>query len=201
MSVDHDPGEWMQGLHARQPRFRDAVIEDAKVTAAYRGERHEFRSWGDAIAQVLRLMWATDAFAAQVFYRAKASLRARGIPVLPRIAHRMAIALGQISIGDPVLVHPGVYLIHGRVVIDGIVEIQSQVTIAPWVTIGLRAGSFQGPTICSRVQIGSGAKVIGPVTVGAGASIGANAVVVDDVPAEITVVGVPARAAGAPSGD
>jgi serine O-acetyltransferase len=195
MSVEPDPDEWMQALDARQPRFRDAVIEDAKVTAAHRGERYEFRSTGDAIAQVLRLMWATDAFAAQVLYRAKASLRARGIPVLPRIAHRAAIALGQVSIGDPVLMHPGVYLIHGQVVIDGMVEIHSQVTIAPWVTIGLRAGSFQGPTICSRVQIGSGAKVIGPVTVGVGASIGANAVVVDDVPEETTVVGAPARPA------
>ena len=190
----------MRTLRSRQPRFRDAVIEDAKVTAAYRGERYEFRSTGDAIAQVLRLMWVTDAFAAQVSYRAKASLRARGIPVLPRIAHRVAIALGQLSIGDPVLMHPGVYVIHGQVVIDGIVEVHPQVTIAPWVTIGLRAGSFQGPTICSGAQIGSGAKVIGAVTVGAGASVGANAVVVDDVPEETTVVGVPARPAGAASG-
>jgi serine O-acetyltransferase len=45
------------------------------------------------------------------------------------------------------------------------------------------------------VSIGTGAKVIGPVRIGAGARIGANAVVVDDVPAGATVVGAPARPA------
>ena len=61
-------------------------------------------------------------------------------------------------------------------------------------TIGLRAGDVRGPTIEADVSIGTGAKLIGPVRVGAGATIGANAVVVDDVPAGATVVGVPARA-------
>jgi len=61
------------------------------------------------------------------------------------------------------------------------------------VTIGLRAGNFRGPTIGRDVHIGTGAKVIGPVTIGAGARIGANAVVVDDVAERATVVGIPAR--------
>ena len=64
------------------------------------------------------------------------------MPVVPRIAHRLAMMLAQVSIGDPVVVHPGVYIVHGQVVIDGQVEIQSGVTIAPWVTIGLRAGDY-----------------------------------------------------------
>jgi serine O-acetyltransferase len=188
-----DPSEWMRTMRSRQPRFAEAVLADAKVTAAYRGERHEFRSTADAIGQVLRLAWRTDAFAAQMLYRAKASMQARGVPVLPRLAHRLAIAIGQVSIGDPVLMHPGVYIVHGQVVVDGIVEVQSNVIISPWVTIGLRAGDFTGPTIGSGVEIGTGAKVIGPVTVGAGAKIGANAVVVGDVAEGTTVVGAPAR--------
>ena len=53
-----------------------------------------------------------------------------------------------------------------------------------------------GATIESNVSIGTGAKVIGGVRIGAGAQIGANAVVVDDVPAGTTVVGAPARATG-----
>ena len=53
-------------------------------------------------------------------------------------------------------------------VIDGLVEIHSGVTIAPWVTIGLRAGDYRGATIERNVSIGTGAKVIGPVRVGAG---------------------------------
>jgi serine O-acetyltransferase len=185
--------EFLRTLRARHPRLRDAVVADARVTAAYRGERHEFRSAGDAILQALRLAWVSDAFIAQTLYRAKARLQAIGVPVLPRISHRLAMALGQVSIGDPVVVHPGVYVIHGQVVIDGLVEIHSGVVIAPFVTIGLRAGEHRGPTICRDVSIGTGAKIIGPVTVGEGARIGANAVVLDDVPAGRTVVGVPAR--------
>ena len=59
--------------------------------------------------------------------------------------------------------------------------------------IGLRAGNYQGATIERNVSIGTGAKIIGPVRIGEGATIGANAVVVDDVPAGATAVGVPAR--------
>ena len=52
---------------------------------------------------------------------------------------------------------------------------------------------FRGPTIGQNAKIGTGAKIIGPVTVHRGASIGANAVVVNDVPADTAVAGVKAR--------
>ena len=65
--------------------------------------------------------------------------------------------------------------------------------ISPFVTVGLRAGDVVGPTIEHHVNIGTGAKILGRLRVGAGASIGANAVVIEDVPAGATVVGVPAR--------
>ena len=178
---------------ARHPRFIAAVIADARVTASYRAERSEFNGRVDAALQALRLMWVSDAFLAQTFYRAKARLQALGIPVLPRIAHRLAMATAQVCIGDPVVVQPGLYLAHGQVVIDGFVEIHRGVVIFPWVTVGLRAGDFEGPTIGRNVHIGTGAKVIGPVTVHKGARIGANAVVTRDVPAGTTVVGAPAR--------
>jgi hypothetical protein len=53
-----------------------------------------------------RLM--SDAFLAQALYRAEARLQALGVPVLPRLAHRLAMALAQVAIGDPVVIHPGV---------------------------------------------------------------------------------------------
>lgn len=193
--ADERKALWRE-LHQRHPGLREAVLADARITAHYRGERHEFRSTADALAQVLRLAWVSDAFAAQVLYRVKAALQRRGVPLLPRLAHRAAMVLAQVSIGDPVLVHPGVYVIHGQVVLDGLVEIGPGAVIAPWVTVGLRAGDVQGATIGAGAQIGTGAKVIGPVTIGAGAQIGANAVVVDDVPAGATVVGAPARPVG-----
>jgi serine O-acetyltransferase len=105
----------------------------------------------------------------------------------------MAFMLGQVSIGDPVVMHPGVYLVHGQVVIDGPAEIFGGTSIAPFVTIGVRGGDLRAPVIRSGVTIGTGAKVLGGVEVGEGATIGANAVVIDDVPAGATVVGVPAK--------
>jgi serine O-acetyltransferase len=180
-------------LRARHPRLREALAADARLTAQYRGERHEFASRLDLAVQCVRLAWVSDAFAAQACYRLKARLQAAGVPVLPRVAHRLAMALAQVSIGDPVVVHPGVYVLHGQVVVDGLVEIHPGVTIAPFVTIGLRAGDPRGAVIERDVSIGTGAKVIGPVRVGTGATIGANAVVVDDVPPGMTVAGAPAR--------
>ena len=63
-------------------------------------------------------------------------------------------------------------------------------------TLGLRGGDVVGPTIETDVSIGTGAKVLGRVRVGAGAQIGANAVVLEDVAPGSTVVGVPARPTG-----
>jgi serine O-acetyltransferase len=184
----------MREIRSRHPRLREALLADARVTAAHRGERNQFRSRADAALQVLRLMWVSDAFLAQALYRLKARLQAIGVPILPRVAHRLALATAQVSIGDPVVIHPGIYLVHGQVVIDGIVEISPGAVIGPFVTVGLRAGDVVGPTIESGVTIGTGAKVLGRVTVGAGAQIGANAVVLEDVPAATTVVGIPAKA-------
>jgi serine O-acetyltransferase len=183
-------------LRARHPRFREAVAADARVTARMRGERHEFRSRLDLALQVVRLAWTSDAFLAQALYRLKARLQALGVPLLPRLAHRLAMITGQVAIGDPVVMHPGVYLIHGQVVIDGLVEIHPDVAIAPFVTIGLRAGDVHGPVIERGVSIGTGAKIVGHLRVGTGAQIGANAVVIDDVAAHATVVGAPARPVG-----
>jgi len=182
-----------RALRARHPRLRDALVADARVTARFRGERGEFRSGLDAATQIVRLAWVSDAYLALAAYRVKARLQARGVPLLPRLAHRFAMAFAQVSIGDPVVMQPGIYVLHGQIVIDGLVEVHPGVAIAPFVTIGLRAGEPRGATIERDVSIGTGAKVIGPVTIGAGARIGANAVVVDDVLPGATVAGAPAR--------
>jgi len=177
----------------KHPPFFVAVRQDAIVSAAFRTERHEFNGRWDTAGQVVRLACVSDAFLAQLLYRAKASMQACGIPILPLVAHRLAMAVAQVCIGDPVIVAPGLYLPHGQVVIDGVVEVGRNVTVRPWVTIGLKDGEFKGPRIGRGVQIGTGAKIIGPVTIGRAAKVGANAVVVDDVLPGMVVVGVPAR--------
>lgn len=175
------------------PRFVHAVVADARVTLAFRGDDARIGNRRQAVAQIVRLAWVSDAFAAQCCYRAKARLQALGVPLLPRLLHRLAMSSAQVCIGDPVIIEPGVYIAHGQVVIDGFVTVGSGTVIFPWVTIGLRAGDFQGPRVGRGVSVGTGAKIIGPVTIGRGARIGANAVVVDDVPSGVTAVGMPAR--------
>jgi len=193
-------------VRARHPRFLTAVLADARLTSLHRGRPLADASPARVLVEALRLAWESDGFLAQSIYRARARLQGLGVPILPRILHRLAISISGLYIGDPVIVHPGVHLAHGQIVIDGIVEVHPGATIFPFVTIGLRAPSMVGPTIGPRVTIGSGAKVIGAVTVGELAKIGANAVVLADVPPRTTVVGVPAAehrddaAEGAPGG-
>lgn len=181
-----------RAVRARHPRFVTAVLADARITAERRGERHDHRSTVDGLLQALRLAVVTDAFLGLCCYRAKAASQARGIPLLPRLLHRLAIMHAQITIGDPVVVAAGVYIPHGFVVADGLVEIQRGVVLNPYVNIGLRGG-VEGPTLEEGAMIGTGAKVIGKLRVGAGARIGANAVVLSDIPPGASAVGVPAR--------
>ena len=89
---------------------------------------------------------------------------------------------------------PGFFVDHGSgVVIGETAEIGEDVTIYQGVTLGgtgFQAGK-RHPTVEDNVTIGSGAKLLGPITVGHGAKVGANSVVIEDVPPCSTVVGNP----------
>jgi serine O-acetyltransferase len=100
-------------------------------------------------------------------------------------------------------IHPGakvgccVFIDHGMgVVIGETAEVGDGCTIYQGVTLGgtsLYRGTKRHPTLGSGVVVGAGAKVLGGFTVGDGARIGSNAVVVKEVPAGATVVGIPGR--------
>jgi serine acetyltransferase len=195
---EHDPAEanrreFKRALRSRHPRFIEAVLADAAFTSRNRGRQLAGRGRPRILAEAARLAWESDGFLAQVMYRGKARLQALGVPILPRLLHRLAIATSGIYIGDPVLVQPGVHLAHGQIVIDGIVEVGPGTIVFPFTTIGLVAGKVAGPRIGRGVTIGSGSRVLGDIAVGAGARIGANSVVIDDVPPDTTVAGAPAR--------
>ena len=177
-------------MHARHPRFRAAVRADLLVALRQRGDERTLDSPARVAIEALRLAWLSDAFGALVLYRLEAACQQRRIPVVPRLAHRVAMVLAQVSIGAQVLVHPGVIMPHGQVAIDGIVEIGPGVRLRPFVTIGPNPGSTTGPTIQEGASIGTGATILGPISVGARAQIGANAVVATDVPAGATVTGL-----------
>lgn len=156
--------------------------------------------WANRSARVKR--WFVIAFAeswlAVLLFRMKVRLRAAGVPVLPGTCDMVSRTLFRVSIGDDVRIGPGLMMTHGNVVMDGRITIGRNCQINPWVTIGLSNSrklgfSVEGPTIGDDVHIGTGAKVLGPVTIGDHARIGANAVVVHDVPENVTVVGAPAR--------
>lgn len=178
----------------RHPPFVRAVLADTRMYAKYRGAPLEDAPRHAVCLEALRLAASHDCFSAQACYRAKARLQALGVPVVPAILHRAAIMIAQVCIGDPVVMAPGVYMPHGQVVIDGLTEVGHGVVLTPFVTIGLVAGDMAGPTVGPHVHVGTGAKILGPVAISNGAVIGANAVVVEDVAARTTVVGLPARA-------
>jgi serine O-acetyltransferase len=125
------------------------------------------------------------------------------------VFNKLNAVVGGAVIGRGAEFGPGFVLIHSDgVVINGSVKAGSNVKIEHQVTIG--AERRQSPIIGNDVFIGAGAKIIGSVTIGDGARIGANAVVVHDVPPHTTVVGIPAKpvrrreekaAEGAPGGN
>jgi serine acetyltransferase len=191
---DNGPGKaLLRDRRSRHPSFRHAVVADARLALMHQLGPAPRRG-AATVLQILWLCWSSDAFLAQVIYRAKAALQRRGVPVLPQICHRLAIAIAGINIDDTVIMHPGVHIRHGQVVIGGVTEIRTGVAIAPFVSIGLVSGNILGQTIEEDVIVGTSASLLGKITVGRGATIGANAAVLRDVPAGVTVTGVPARA-------
>ena len=78
-------------IRSRHPGLREALVADARVALFHRGDRHELRSGADAVIQILRLIWASDAFLAQALYRLKAALQRRGVPIAAPLAHRLAM--------------------------------------------------------------------------------------------------------------
>ncbi len=129
------------------------------------------------------------------FFRIARKLHLLGIPLLPRLIYIFNRILFGVVLPPSAKVGKNVVFGYSglAIVVHKRAEIGDNVVIGPNVTIGGRSGLERVPVIEDGVTIGAGARILGPVRVGRGAFIGANAVVLCDVPAGATAVGVPAR--------
>jgi serine O-acetyltransferase len=127
-------------------------------------------------------------------HRLAHALDGAGVPVVPRTISMLTRALTGIEIHPAARIGEGLFIDHGAgVVIGETAEIGEDVTLYQGVTLGGTgfATGKRHPTVEDNVTIGSGAKLLGPITIGHGAKIGANSVVITDVPPNSTVVGNP----------
>ena len=140
---------------------------------------------------VLKVM-LTDGTLAMVCYRLMQWSRRWRLVPLEMAFNKFNAVFCNCIIGRGAEFGPGLVLIHSTgIVINGKVHGGSNVYIEHQVTVG--AEQRQSPVLGSDLFIGAGAKIVGPVNIGDGARIGANAVVCRDVPAYCTVAGNPGR--------
>lgn len=130
------------------------------------------------------------------FYRVARRLNDLGVPLLPRLIDYLSRVLFACWVPHKARIGRGVVLGYGGlgIVVHDDAVIGDNAHIDQGVTIGGSAREAGAPCIEGDVYIGAGAKILGPIRVGRGSVIGANAVVIRDVQSRSVVVGIPARA-------
>lgn len=138
---------------------------------------------------------------AVILYRMSHALWKCRIPLLPDFLSRLAQHLFAVDISYKARLGPGIVIVHGfGVVIGSDTRIAGDCCIFHGVTLGDRGSEWVNsdrpdghPRIGRDVMFGAGAKVLGPITIGDNCVIGANAVVLSDVPSDSVAAGVPAK--------
>ncbi len=199
-AVGEDPSKWLERVaFQEQPvvnwaETRRLVSLDLAAHATWLSDMPAtWPTW----ARLLYASVMTQTFGANLMYRLQIFLDGAGFAKLAFLLMRTSQVLFSISIGKNVRIGGGLHLAHGQIVLDGVTTIGSNVCISPFVLVGLSnrdalVFELTGPTIGDDVHIGTGARVLGPIHVGNRAKIGANSVVVKDVPDDHVAVGVPA---------
>lgn len=134
---------------------------------------------------------------ALIFYRIAHFFYKRKLFFCARLLSQLARFFTGIEIHPGATIGKGLFIDHGMgVVIGETAEVGDNVTLYHGVTLG-GTGKDTGkrhPTVGNGVIIGSGAKILGPINIGDRVKVGANAVVLKDIPADCTAVGIPAKA-------
>ena len=162
------------------------------------------KSRDPAAKSVLSIVLTYPGVKAVFFHKFAHLFHVAGFDLIARIISQTIRFFTGIEIHPGAKIGKNLFIDHGMgVVIGETSEIGDNVTIYHAVTLGGSSPSIDSekqryekrhPTIGNDVVIGSGAQIIGPVSVGNGARIAANAVVVKDVPENATMVGIPAKA-------
>jgi serine O-acetyltransferase len=173
-----------------------AGLELARVAKELRRDLQAARTRDPAARDVgqLELLATWPGIHALLTHRIAHALDAAGVPLLPRLISMVTRMLTGIEIHPAARIGSGLFIDHGTgVVIGETADIGENVTLYQGVTLGGTgfATGKRHPTVQDNVTIGSGAKLLGPITIGHGAKIGANSVVITDVPPNSTVVGNP----------
>jgi serine O-acetyltransferase len=166
------------------------------MLAAIRRDIQAVRERDPARPTVLQVVFAYPGVHAIWGHRISNWLWNRNARLAARVFGELTRILTGVEIHPGALLGPGLFIDHATgVVIGETAEVGEDVTIFHGVTLGGtgRETGKRHPTIGDRVTIGAGAKVLGPIKVGEDSRIGANAVVVKEVPASSVVVGVPGQ--------
>ncbi len=141
---------------------------------------------------VIKLLYRYRSLRAMLWFRLGSWCRQKRLPALPGMIQRHIMRSYGLEILVGADIAGGLYVAHpvGCVIVPS--RMGRNCSVIANVTIGMR-NEWAFPTIGENVFIGAGARVLGAVRVGDNARIGANAVVIDDVPANVTAVGAPAR--------
>ncbi|MBI3356159.1 MAG: serine O-acetyltransferase [Nitrospirae bacterium] len=149
-----------------------------------------------AATSTLEVILTYAGFHALLAYRISHWLKSIGVAFIPRAISQLARWLTGIEIHPSAKIGTGFFIDHGMgVVIGETAEIGDYVTLFQGVTLG-GTGKERGkrhPTLGNHVVVGAGAKILGGIRIGDNVKIGANSVVLKNVPANSTVIGVPAR--------
>jgi serine O-acetyltransferase len=168
----------------------------ARTVAEIRGDLAAVRNRDPAARDIssLEILATWPGVHALLAHRVAHALHRAGVPVLPRLIAAVARSVTGIEIHPAARIGGGLFIDHGMgVVIGETAEVGDDVTLYQGVTLGGTgfATGKRHPTVQDNVTIGSGARLLGPITVGHGSKIGANTVVIHDVPPNCTVVGNP----------
>lgn len=176
-----------------RPRLFHALAKDVLAYAYHRAEYDRVRSRLGRWMYTLQLPFLSSEFFALELYRLRTLLRAWHVPLVPTLINWTCSICWDIRIADSAVLDVGAYIPHGQVEIEGLTYVGKRCYLAPMAGIGLAQGDMRGPHLEDGVFVGAAAKVLGPIRIGRNARIGASTLVMRDVPAGASALGVPAR--------